>query len=115
MKPRYTIFLLILLSLALLAVACSSGAPANNSPLEAEVEQDVVEPTKTQAPTPSPTATLEPKPDYLVAEGDPNYTYIAPFPVAISMDGDLSDWDGVPLVSMGNPENTAVTFAAAII
>ncbi len=109
MKPRYTFFLFILLSLALLTVACSSGAPAN----EAQVAQESIEPTETLAPTPSPTATIEPTPDYLVAEGEPNYTYIAPFPVAISLDGDLSEWEGVPLVSMGNPDSTAVTFAAA--
>jgi len=59
------------------------------------------------------TLSAETKPKYLVAEGEPQKNYIAPFPVTISLDGDLSDWEGVPMVSMGNPDSTEVTFAVA--
>ncbi len=56
--------------------------------------------------------------DQLAPDGVPRETYYAPFPVAIALDGDLSDWDGVPTVTM--PEGAAlstgepaVTFAGA--
>jgi beta-glucosidase len=64
-------------------------------------------------PTVTLTQSAETQPQYLVAEGDPQKNYIAPFPVAISLDGDLSDWEGVPMVSMGNPDRTEITFAVA--
>ena len=64
-------------------------------------------------PTASLTPTNVPQSQYLVAEGDPSETYIAPFPLPISLDGDLSDWEGVPMVAMGNPERTEITFAVA--
>lgn len=52
--------------------------------------------------------------DFIAPEGKPGETYYAPFPVAISVDGEFADWAGVPRVSMaaaaGNP---TVTFAAA--
>ena len=51
---------------------------------------------------------------FIAPEGKPGETYYAPFPVAISVDGEFADWAGIPRVSMaaasGNP---AVTFAAA--
>lgn len=51
---------------------------------------------------------------FIAPEGKPGETYYAPFPVAITVDGEFADWAGVPRVSMaaasGNP---TVTFAAA--
>lgn len=51
---------------------------------------------------------------FMAPEGKPGETYYAPFPVAITVDGEFADWAGVPRVSMtaasGNP---TVTFAAA--
>ncbi|MCB9452528.1 MAG: glycoside hydrolase family 3 C-terminal domain-containing protein [Anaerolineaceae bacterium] len=54
----------------------------------------------------------------LAPDGTPGETYYAPFPLKIVRDGDLSDWGGVPTVTLpagvdlssGRP---AVTFAAA--
>jgi beta-glucosidase len=73
-------------------------------------------PAGTQAPeqaTAAPSAGGALAPDGLAGE-----TYYAPFPVAITLDGSLEDWQGVPTVTMpamadlasGRP---AVTFAAA--
>lgn len=92
------------LGLVLLLSACAPGAIALG--------------TDTPTPPPAtitqtPTSTPEPTPDYLVAQGDPWQNYVAPFPIAINLDGDLSDWEGVPLVSMGNPDSTQITFAAS--
>lgn len=51
---------------------------------------------------------------FLAPEGEIGQTYYAPFPVAITVDGEFADWAGVPRVTMaaaaGNP---TVTFAAA--
>lgn len=54
----------------------------------------------------------------LAPDGLPGQTYLAPFPLTITLDGDLSDWAGVPRVTVppdadlttGAP---AITFAAA--
>lgn len=64
-----------------------------------------------------PTATIDPlRP--LAPDGLPQESYYAPFPVQISLDGDLSDWDRVPRVAI--PEtaqeidgSTWISFAAA--
>lgn len=56
--------------------------------------------------------------DPLAPEGTPRETYFAPFPLTMALDGDLTDWQNVPTVtipagadlSSGNP---AATFAAA--
>lgn len=57
-------------------------------------------------------------PDQLAPDGATGETYYAPYPVAITLDGDLSEWTGVPTVTI--PESamevtgaTAVSFAAA--
>lgn len=50
----------------------------------------------------------------LAPNGTPNETYYAPFPVSIALDGDFSDWAGVPEVTMTNASGSVgVTFAAA--
>lgn len=48
----------------------------------------------------------------LAPDGQPRQTYYAPFPVAISLDGDASDWGGVPRVFLSGGD-TSVSFAAA--
>jgi beta-glucosidase len=106
---RKFFILIILLSFILAATACESEPaeqPAQASQTSTQTEVPL-EPAATMTPT------AETQAQYLVAEGDPFETYIAPFPLEISLDGDLSDWDGVPLVSLGNPDRTAVTFAVA--
>ncbi len=52
----------------------------------------------------------------LAPEGTPGETYFAPFEVEITLDGDLDDWEGVPMVSIpgdAGPGKPGVTFAAA--
>jgi beta-glucosidase len=103
------LILVAFLSLTLLISTCAAEAPSNNAEtVQTDTQPDVA---LTATLTPSPTA--EPRPEYLVPEGDSQENYIAPFPVAISLDGDLGDWEGVPLVSMGNPDSTEITFAVA--
>jgi len=50
----------------------------------------------------------------LAPEGTARESYYAPFPVSITLDGDFSDWAGIPEVSMANTAGDAgITFAAA--
>lgn len=52
----------------------------------------------------------------LAPDGTPNQVYYAPFPVAIKLDGDLGDWQGVPTVTMASaagPGQTTIKFAAS--
>ena len=55
--------------------------------------------------------------DLLVPEGTFKEVYNAPFPVAITLDGDLSEWAGVPTVTIPDTSvvawDTTMTFAAA--
>ncbi|MBX3063685.1 MAG: hypothetical protein KF726_11950, partial [Anaerolineae bacterium] len=50
----------------------------------------------------------------LAPQGENGKTYYAPFPVKITVDGDLADWAGVPTVTVkASSGDAAVTFAAA--
>jgi beta-glucosidase len=77
-----------------------------------EASEAVVAEPPAAMPTPAPVG------GPLAPEGEYGETYYAPFPVAITLDGDFSDWVGVPTVTLpdgadltsGDP---AVTFAAA--
>jgi len=100
---------IIFLSFITLTTACQ-GEPAE---LATQGSRTSTQPQPSLEPTATLTPTIEAEPEYVVAEGDPSETYIAPFPVEISLDGDLNDWEGVPPVTMGNPDSTAVTFAAS--
>ncbi|MBN1201988.1 MAG: glycoside hydrolase family 3 C-terminal domain-containing protein [Anaerolineae bacterium] len=56
--------------------------------------------------------------DQLAPDGQPREIYYAPFPLTITLDGDLSDWAGVPTVIMPEGLDPAsgragVTFAGA--
>ncbi|GAB4278314.1 MAG: hypothetical protein Kow0080_29860 [Candidatus Promineifilaceae bacterium] len=113
MRKRIVLFLLVMLFLA----ACGGAdeaeeatpVPPTSTPTEATVVPEPAEATAVPATN---------EPAMLAPDGTPRETYFAPFPVAITLDGDLSDWDGVPRVTI--PESalqvtgaTAVTFAAA--
>ncbi|HEX3053680.1 MAG TPA: glycoside hydrolase family 3 N-terminal domain-containing protein [Aggregatilineaceae bacterium] len=50
--------------------------------------------------------------DQLAPDGLPGESYFAPFPLTIALDGDLSDWAGVPTVTLSRDE-AGVTFAGA--
>jgi beta-glucanase (GH16 family) len=50
----------------------------------------------------------------LAPEGEYGVNYYAPFPLTITLDGNLADWAGVPTVLLESAANTAaVTFGAA--
>lgn len=51
--------------------------------------------------------------DPLAPEGQANTSYYAPFPLQITLDGDISDWEGVPRVLLSAGGDPAVRFAAA--
>ncbi|MBI5959963.1 MAG: glycoside hydrolase family 3 C-terminal domain-containing protein [Chloroflexi bacterium] len=55
------------------------------------------------------TAAQEP----LAPDGEPGQTYFAPFPVPITLDGDLADWGGVPRVLLSAEGDPEIRFAAA--
>jgi beta-glucosidase len=50
--------------------------------------------------------------DQLAPDGQPGETYYAPFPLTMTLDGDLGDWAGVPTVTLSR-NAAAVTFAGA--
>jgi beta-glucosidase len=63
-------------------------------------------------PTATPTEAL------LAPDGIPRETYYAPFPLPITLDGDLSDWEDAPRFTIPEeaneyPDLSSVTFAAA--
>lgn len=102
--------ILLILTFVLFTIgACSSPQPSL-APEETEVEEP--------APTEEPTPTIEEPSGPLVPDGTPNESYYAPYPLSITLDGDISDWDRVPRVLI--PEiaeevtgMTSVSFAAA--
>lgn len=51
--------------------------------------------------------------DPLVPDGEPGQIYYAAFPVDITLDGDISDWEGVPTVLMSSNGDPEIRFAAA--
>jgi beta-glucosidase len=106
--------------LALVAGGCSSS---DDSTEDEGGAAPTSEPTAT-ASTPDPTATAEPPaipepaPASLAPAATPGETYFAPFPVSITLDGDLSDWTNVPVVAIPPSAevvigSTSVDFAAA--
>jgi beta-glucosidase len=103
------LFVLAGLMTALLA-GCAGDTPVPEGPM--------AEPSPTEAPEATTEPTAGPAEEKLAPVGTHRETYFAPFPLTISLDGDLEDWEGVPLVTLppgadlgsGQP---AVTFAAA--
>lgn len=125
--------LALLFLLLVLLVACGGAQEATPAPTAepavlpevAATDTAVPEPTAAPAATetavpaeaPAETVPVDEGP-MLAPDGAPGETYLAPFPLTITVDGDLSDWQGVPKVLI--PEtaaqvrgSTAVTFAAA--
>jgi len=103
------LFVLAGLMTALLA-GCAGDTPVPEGPMAG--------PSPTEAPEATTEPTAGPAEEKLAPVGTHRETYFAPFPLTISLDGDLEDWEGVPLVTLppgadlgsGQP---AVTFAAA--
>jgi beta-glucosidase len=50
--------------------------------------------------------------DQLAPDGQPGETYFAPFPLTVTLDGDLSEWAGVPTVTLSR-DDVGITFAGA--
>jgi beta-glucosidase len=104
----------------LIAAACTAPAPAAPTTRSSATAMLA---TATPAPTiaPLPTNTLLPAAPQsaapLAPEGEPGKTYYAPFPLTINLDGDLSDWHGVPTVTLPHgskpTDQPGLTFAAA--
>ncbi|NDJ79388.1 MAG: hypothetical protein GYB65_24320, partial [Chloroflexi bacterium] len=51
--------------------------------------------------------------DLLAPDGEPGVSYYAPFTLPITLDGDLSDWAGVPRVTMSDGGDPGIEFAVA--
>lgn len=107
MKKRFpfSLHLLIILFFVLIAMGACSSPQNSLSPEEPDVEE--------------PTSTIEEPSGPLVPHGTPRESYYAPYPLSITLDGDVSDWDQVPRVLI--PEiaeevagMTSVSFAAAV-
>ncbi len=93
------------------APEAATAAPETSVPATAAATE---EPVLTSSPAPSPATETE----LLAPEGVPRETYYAPFPLPITLDGDLSDWQGVPHVTIPEeaddyPDLSSITFAAA--
>jgi beta-glucosidase len=99
-------FGLILVSILLLT-AC--GGPTT----PAAAPETEVPPTATTTSEPVAASVDE----QLAPEPVPKETYYAPFPLSITLDGELDDWDNVPRVTMPKeaeeyPDLPSITFAA---
>lgn len=118
---RLALFLLLIL-----LAACQTEEPATPTAApQTEVETPASRDTPESIDTPEspeneadPEATTIAQPGLLAPESVPGEIYYAPFPHAVTLDGDLSEWQGVPKVTI--PESavsisgaTAITFAAA--
>ncbi|MCO5199113.1 MAG: glycoside hydrolase family 3 C-terminal domain-containing protein [Anaerolineae bacterium] len=120
MRNKHSYLLIVLL--LMLLVACSNGSETA-TPLVATEPATASDPADT--PTVAPTATEEAaevaevsaESGNLAPAGEPNETYYAPFPMTMTLDGDLSDWAGVPRVTIPDASvvawDTTMTFAAA--
>lgn len=106
--------------LLLILFSACTPTPATPAPATATVTPPPIANTLPPAPsaTPTPLPTTVPAGPQLAPAGESGKTYYAPLNVSIKLDGDLSDWQGVPRVTIpagadptsGKP---AVTFAAA--
>jgi GH35 family endo-1,4-beta-xylanase len=105
-KPKPAYFALI----SLLAKRAGATPILTDDQLAAILEEpsaasDLPEPTKSN-------------PDQLAPDRVPGEVYYAPFPVSITLDGDLSDWENVPRVTvnkgtMAGTGDTSFEFAVA--
>ncbi|MBK8432846.1 MAG: hypothetical protein IPL28_16790 [Chloroflexi bacterium] len=116
MKQASFNFILLLLGVVALVACGENPAPPTAVPPTAAVAPTA---TATQVVVPTETAvavvveeTAVSTATMLVPAGTPKETYYAPFPLAITLDGDLSDWAGVPTVTMPElPTSSSVIIA----
>ena len=92
MKNSFKAIIVAMLTLSFVLSACS--VPLETQPSAEALQTPTVElkltETQTQVPTPEPLMSVPP-------EISGEVVYI-PFPVEITLDGDLSDWGGIPVV-----------------
>ena len=98
--------LVICLLIILLLAACGGTEDVSSPPV------DGVDEVATETTEPDVLGGL------LSPESTPGEVYFAPFPLDIALDGDVSDWEAVPRVTMPEGDDnedaeTAVSFAAA--
>lgn len=112
MKKR-TYFLIMLL-LVMLAACNSDTATSTADVASTPVASDTPAPVVEEA---AEVDDISAEAGQLAPAGDPNETYYAPFPLTMTLDGDLSDWAGVPLVTIPDTSvvawDTTLSFAAA--
>jgi beta-glucosidase len=128
LQPKLTASIITCVAvIVLLAAACAAPAPATPSVSATLSASPTVSASATTAPatatplpssTPTAVATATPSARApLAPDGEPGKIYYAPFPLTIKLDGDLSDWPGVPAVTIplgSTPANEpSLTFAAA--
>ncbi len=99
-KPNRTIYQAALKCVFVVAFLFSACTP--NTPVKPTAAEET--PTVPAAP-PASTGPLAP-------DGKQGETYYAPFPVAITLDGKLDDWNGVPRATLGSGD-AAMAFAYA--
>lgn len=103
----------IMAILLFVAAGCATSPVSTSSPTSTAAA-----PTETPTAAPTVAGGLVFSPGKVAPDGLPRQVYYAPFSIDIALDGDLSDWDSVPTVtipadadlSSGVP---AMTFAAA--
>ncbi|MGB4594450.1 MAG: glycoside hydrolase family 9 protein [Anaerolineaceae bacterium] len=110
MKISFKVIVIVILTLSIIMTACGAPAATETQPLASEIQP-------LAAATDSPTS--EPSPS-IPAEISGEVIYI-PFPVEITVDGDLSDWAEIPVIlvdlgpmlSTDPADNGSFTFAVA--
>ncbi len=118
MKQHLVLIIISGLLLALSA-ACSSNFPTPDSaPAEmAAVLEATAQPTEMAVEMALEAEVSVADNGLLAPAGIEKETYYAPYPVTIELDGDLSDWEGVPKVTIPDTSvvqwDTTLTFAAA--
>jgi len=118
------------MGLLVIVTACG-GSAATPAVIPAPTDEPAAVPSNMPAPTETPVLTGEPveaeteaveevvttAANLLVPEGIAKETYYAPFPLTMTLDGNLSDWEGVPRVTIPDTStvqwDTTMTFAAA--
>ncbi len=101
--PRWIMLFAIIVG-ALMGAACRSIDVSDDPPAASE---DSIAPVA-----------IEDEPLFLAPEPVPGEIYYAPFPMSITLDGDLADWDGIPTATAPPTADvvigaTSVRFAAA--
>ncbi len=122
-KKRY--LLPALLALMAMLAACGGEAATSTPTVEEELPTATPVPAEPPIPNEDPERSeTEVQPentetigDLLVPEGLPKELYYAPYPLTITLDGALRDWQGVPRVTIPDTSvvqwGTTLTFAAA--